>query len=115
MTRCAPPPRRARPNALAGALAALALASSGCVTYRTGVLAAAANGPLPVPMTTVAAQVEGRSCIDETETGFRLAIDDAIRQAPGANALVEATLTFERLCLVVRGRAVRVETAAAKP
>jgi hypothetical protein len=104
-----------RSLALAGALAALALAASGCVTYRAGVLAAAANGPLPIPMTTVAAQVEGRSCIDETETGFRLAIDDAIRQAPGANALVEATLTFERLCLVVRGRAVRVEAARAEP
>jgi len=104
--------RRAAALALLGALA---LAALGCVTYRTGALAAVSTGPLPLAMTTVAERVEGRSCVDEAETGFRLAIDDAVRKAPGANALVEATLYFERLCLVVRGRAVRVEPARAAP
>ena len=104
-----------RARTLAAALGLAALAAPGCVTYRTGLLAAAANQPLPLAITTVAPQVEGRSCIDEPETGFRLAVDDAIRKAPGANALVEATLTFERLCLVVRGRAVRVESAPTEP
>lgn len=99
----------------AAALAALGLAASGCVTYRSGVLAAVANGPLPLAMTTVSERVEGRSCVNEREAGFRLAIDDAVRKAVGANALVEATLYFERLCLVVRGRAVRVEPARATP
>jgi hypothetical protein len=96
-------------------LAALALAAAGCVTYRAGELAAAANGPVPIAMTTIAEEVEGRSCIDAAEPGFRFAIDDAIRKAPPANALVEATLTFERLCLIVRGRAVRIEPVAATP
>jgi hypothetical protein len=63
-------------------------------------------------MTFVAERVEGRSCVGEVESGFRLAIDDAVREAPGANALVDASIYFERLCLVVRAKAVRVEPAA---
>jgi hypothetical protein len=90
------------------ALAAAGLAAAGCVTYESGALAAASPGPLPLAMTFVAERVEGRSCGGFTEGGFRLAIDDAVRKAPGANALVDATLYFERLCLVVRGKAVRV-------
>jgi hypothetical protein len=97
------------------ALLALAacLAGSGCVTLESGSLAAVSAQTLPLPMTFVAESVEGRSCVDEAESGFRLAIDDAVRKAPGANALVDAAITFERLCLVVRGKAVRVERPGA--
>ena len=99
-----------RAVALLGASAALL---AGCVTYKSGSLAAVSTQTLPLPMTFVAEEVEGRSCVDETESGFRLAIDDAVRKAPGANALVDASIYFERLCLVVRGKAVRVERPGA--
>jgi hypothetical protein len=101
---------RARALPRATAIAALAcLAAAGCVTVQSGSLAAVSAQTLPLPMTFVAEQVEGRSCVNDAETNFRLAIDDAVRKAPGANALVDAALYFERLCLVVRGKAVRVE------
>ena len=89
------------------------LAAAGCVTVQSGSLVAVSTETLPLPMTFVAESVEGRSCVDEAETGFRLAIDDAVRKAPGANALVDAAIYFERLCLVVRGKAVRVERPGA--
>jgi hypothetical protein len=101
----------------AGALARVALlaglAGAGCVTHESGALAAVSAQTLPLPMTFVAERVEGRSCVGEAESGFRLAIDDAVRKAPGANALVDAAIYFERLCLVVRGKAVRVERPGA--
>ena len=89
------------------------LAAAGCVSYQSGPLAAVSVETLPLPMTFLAERVEGRSCVDAIETGFRLAIDDAVRKVPGANALVDVTLGFERLCIVVRGKAVRVEPPGA--
>jgi hypothetical protein len=89
------------------------LAAAGCVSYESGPLAAVSVETLPLPMTFLEEHVEGRSCVDEAEPGFRLAIDDAVRKAPGANALVDATLHFEKLCLIVRGKAVRVEPPGA--
>ena len=97
------------------ALASVCLSSSGCVTYDSGLLAAASVEKLELPMTTVADRVEGRSCVALGEKRLGRAMDDAIGKAPGANALVDATLSFERLCLVVRGRAVRVEAAPGTP
>jgi hypothetical protein len=90
-------------------LACCAAWLTGCVTYESGSLAAVSSQTLPLPMTFVAERVEGRSCVDQAESGFRLAIDDALRKAPGANALVDASIYFRKLCLVVRGKAVRVE------
>jgi len=95
------------------AVAAACLSTAGCVSYDSGLLAAAAVETLPLPMTFVAERVEGRSCVPLVEERLGLAIDDAIRKAPGANALVDAALSFERLCLVVRGKAVRVERPGA--
>ena len=95
------------------ALASLTALLAGCVTYESGSLAAVSAQTLPLPMTFVAEHVEGRSCASEAESGFRYAIDDAVRKAPGANALVDAEIYFERLCLVVRGKAVRVERPGA--
>ena len=36
-------------------------------------------------------------------------MDDALQQAPDANALTNVRYGFEQLCMVVRGTAVRVE------
>jgi hypothetical protein len=91
------------------ACAVACLWGTGCVSYDSGLLAAAAVETLPLPMTFLAERVEGRSCVPMVEERLGLAIDAAIREAPGANALVDATLSFERLCLVIRGKAVRVE------
>jgi len=85
------------------------------VTYDSGLLAAASVEALPLPMTPVAELVEGRSCVALGEERLGLAIDDAIAKAPGADALVDASLSFERLCLVVRGKAVRIEGSRGSP
>jgi hypothetical protein len=99
--------RRAR--ALARRLVALApaLLGAGCVSYDSGWLAAAAVERLPLAATVVEEEVEGRSCAF-AEGGFPRALDDALAKAPGANALEGASVRFERLCMIVRGRAVRV-------
>jgi hypothetical protein len=99
----------------ARALAAACLLGTGCVSYDSGLLAAASVETLPLATTVLAERVEGRSCVELGKERLGRAVDDAIRQAPGANALVDAALTFERLCLVVRGKAVRVERSAAVP
>ncbi len=91
------------------------LLSVGCVTYDSGLLAAVSVETLPLPTSSVAERVEGRSCAALGEERLGRAIDDAIAKAPGANALVDVSLSFERLCLVVRGEAVRVEGARATP
>ncbi len=97
------------------ALAGICLLAAGCVTYESGLLAAASVENLALPMTAVADRLEGRSCVALGEKRLGRALDDAIANAPGANALVDVTLSFERLCLVVRGRAVRVGGAPATP
>jgi hypothetical protein len=97
------------------ALAAAGILGAGCVTYDSGLLAAVSVETLPLPMQVLAEEVEGRSCVERGERRLGRAIDAAIGKAPGANALVDATLRFERLCLVARGRAVRVERPAGLP
>jgi len=89
-------------------VAVLAAACSACVTYERGSLAAVSTVSLPVEMEIVAQSVEGRSCGDLFREPVKLAIDDALRAAPGANALIDVTYELERLCMVVRGTAVRV-------
>jgi hypothetical protein len=97
------------------ALAGVCLLAPGCVTYDSGLLAAVSVETLPLPTSSVAERVEGRSCVALGEQRLGQAIDDAIAKAPGANALVDVSLSFERLCLVVRGEAVRIEGARAAP
>jgi hypothetical protein len=92
---------------LAAASAALA---SACVTHERGMLAAVSTEALPHRYEVVAPGVEGRNC-RAPERGFRVALDAAVAQAAGANALVDASYHFEKLCLVVRGTAVRVAPA----
>ena len=97
---------------IARALAGCALLGAGCVSYDSGLLAAVSVETLPLQTSVVSESVSGRSCAPLGEERLSQAIDDAVRKAPGATALVDAAFTFERLCLVVRGKAVRIEKAA---
>ena len=90
-------------------LALVAALSAGCVTVDRGWLAAVSTTIVPIPMTVLEEQVEGRSCGEPfAAERFKLAIDDALAKAPGANALVDVSYGFERLCMTVKGTAVRI-------
>jgi len=82
--------------------------AGGCATYTRGVLAAAATGIPPIEVETVAASVTGRACSEMMDVRYERAVEDALRKAPGANALMDVTSTWERFCVVVRGVAVRL-------
>lgn len=90
------------------ALVLLLGGAAGCATYQRGELAAASVMEIPLEMTVLREQVEGRACGDWLKPRYTLALDDALRQAPDANALVNVTYHFEAFCMVVRGTAVRV-------
>jgi hypothetical protein len=90
-------------------LLALLGSSTACVTYERGRLEAASTRELPLALTVVQETAQGRSCGDWFKHRFKLAIDAALQAAPGANALADVSYHFEGLCVVVRGRAVRVE------
>ena len=82
---------------------------AGCVTVDRGWLAAASTTIVPIAMTVLEEQVEGRSCGEPfAAERFKLAIEDALAKAPGANALVDVSYGFERLCMTVRATAVRI-------
>jgi len=90
------------------ALALALAAGTGCVTYERGSFAAVSTTTLPVEAAVVAEAAEGEACGDLFRDPFQRAVDDAIGKSAGANALVDVTVHFERLCMVVRGKAVRV-------
>lgn len=94
------------------AVAGLAMLCSGCVTYSRGTIDAASSEPLPLELVTVAEQVEGRSCGKWQERQYELAVDDALAKAPGAEAMADVRYRFENLCIVVQGRAVRIDRDA---
>jgi hypothetical protein len=79
-----------------------------CATYNKGELVAAGAEDLPIEMTMVREDAMGRSCGNVLVQRLERAVEDALRKSPGSNALVDASFHFERLCLVVRGKAVRV-------
>jgi hypothetical protein len=89
-------------------LAIAAVSGTGCVTYDRGTLAAVSTTTVPIEMTVVAESVEGRACGDMFRDPFKRAIDDAVQNSPGANALVDVTYHFEKLCMIVRGTAIRL-------
>jgi hypothetical protein len=78
-----------------------------CASYPRGTFGAAAVEPLPLALEVVAEQVEGRAC-GVPESGYDSALEHALSLAPGADALTDASWSFERFCIVVRGRAVRI-------
>lgn len=98
-------------------LAALLLPLLGCTaTYERGRFAVASVRAVDLPAAMVEIvdpEAEGRSCATVFDARYELAVSNAIIRAPGSNALVNATYTFERLCIKVRGTAVRV--AAPEP
>lgn len=83
-----------------------------CASYPRGTFSAAAVQPLPLPLQVVAEGVEGRAC-GVPESGYDRALENALALAPGADALTDVSWSFERLCVVVRGTAVRIAPAAA--
>ena len=85
-----------------------AVSSTGCVTYDRGTLAAVSTTAVPIEMTVVSENVEGTACGDMLNDPFKRAIDDAVQNSPGANALVDVTYHFEQLCMIVRGTAIRL-------
>ena len=90
-------------------LALVAALCAGCVSVDRGWLAAASTTIVPIPMTVLEEQVEGRSCGEPfAPERFQLALDDALAKAPGANALVDVRYGFVGLCMTVHGSAVRI-------
>ncbi|HEY8153690.1 MAG TPA: hypothetical protein VII72_06130 [Myxococcota bacterium] len=96
-----------------------ALLATGC-SYRgpSPGFAIVSTRALSVPMTVIAEEVEGRACIggpakDRFPEAEAVAV--ALRNAPGANALVNARfekvgfLRWRNCTLLVRGTAVRIE------
>jgi hypothetical protein len=88
-------------------LAIAVVSTAGCVTYDRGRLAAVSTTMVPIEMTVIAENVEGRACGDMLTDPFKRAIDDAVLKSPGSNALIDVTYHFERLCMIVRGTAIR--------
>lgn len=89
------------------ALLLAAACSLACASYPRGSFSAAAVEPLPLALEVVAERVEGRAC-GVPESGYDRALEHALSLAPGADALADASWSFERFCVVVRGKAVRV-------
>jgi hypothetical protein len=80
----------------------------GCVTYDRGSFAAVSTAIVPIEMTAVEEEVEGRACGAVFQDPLKRAIDDAVQKIPGANALIDLSYHFEQLCIVVRATPVRV-------
>jgi hypothetical protein len=89
-------------------LAIAAVSSTGCVTYDRGTLAAVSTTLVPVEVEVVAENVEGKVCSNMFMSPFKRAVDDAFLNSPGANALIDVTYHLEKLCMVVRGTAIRL-------
>jgi len=83
------------------------LASCGC-TYHRGDFSAISTRAIAAKMEVIEPHVEGRSCKTNWEPRFQLSVDDALKKAPEANALVNVAYRFENLCIVVSGMAVRI-------
>jgi hypothetical protein len=97
--------RRAFAARLAALGALAALAGAGCAPSMHGQLALASTRALAVPMEIVARDVEGEVC--GAKARLEGAVDAALANAPGANALVNAELRVGLRCITARGTAVR--------
>jgi len=92
---------------LRASLVLFGITATGCATVDRGHFEALSTVPIPGTPTVVAASAEGRVCDSIFQDPLRRAIDDALKKAPGANALVDVRYRFEDLCVVVSGRAVK--------
>lgn len=86
----------------------ISVSLGGCLTYHRGDFAAISTRAIPAKMEIIESQVEGRSCEPNWEPRFQLAVEDALKKVPQANALVSASYRLEKLCIVVSGTAVRI-------
>ena len=91
------------------ALLAVVAVSSGCVTYDRAFFAMVSTEPVLAATTVVAEDVEGRVCNRPFDVPLERAIDAALQNVDGANALVDVQYRFQDLCLVVNATAVRLE------
>jgi hypothetical protein len=104
------------------ALAALGLLAACAHPQAEEGLAAVSTRALELPITVIAHQVEGRACRDLHQPGRTReaeAVAAALRNAPGANALMNAEFEVVQVgdklleCVLrVRGTAVRIEPAS---
>ncbi len=85
-----------------------AILAVGCTTFNRGRFAVASATLVPVATTTIQEDVEGRVCSERIAQRLERAVEDALEKTPDANALVDASFRFERVCIVVRGTAVRL-------
>lgn len=105
-------------------LMALCVVLVGCGSSRIGMLEVAATKPVSTKYEVVNESVEGRSCaryvlfipISGGKISLDAAIGAALAQAPGANALADAStkqtlvpaVLYNETCWVAEGKAVRV-------
>lgn len=95
----------------ASAVLLVGLVALGCVRkLERGRIGLLSSHALSLPMRVVAQEVEGESCAGSPSGDYiALALANALAQAPGANALVNARLEQSAwLCFVVRGTAVEM-------
>ena len=93
-------------------VAAIAVALQlGCARhYDRGTLAAVSTKAVGMPMKIVQPQVEGELCWPYWhDQPYVLVVENALRKAPGANALVNTGYLLRGVCLLVRGTAVHVD------
>jgi len=105
-------------RAFAFAIACLGLLTA-CAHPSEEGLSAVSTRALELPITVIAPDVEGRACRDlhdEGRTREAEAVAAALRNAPGANALMNAEFKVVQIAddllqctLIVRGTAVRIE------
>lgn len=93
---------------------AILLLQLGCIAhFDRGTLKAVSTKALPLSMKIIREKVEGESCFFTALFGYdgayRAAVEDALRKAPDANALVNSSYTSKPFCVVAHGTAVRVE------
>ena len=91
----------------------LHVAQLGCYVgphrFDRGSLAQVSTVSVPVRYQVLAEQAEGRSCESLENPRYSLALARALQAVPGAQALVDARYMADGQCVVVRGKAVRVD------
>jgi hypothetical protein len=106
-------------------LIAATCALAACASPRIGEHGVASTKQIPPRFKVILEGVEGRSCsrmalfipLGSTKTSIDAAIEAALEQAPGANALKDASshqylipaLLYNEVCWVVKGTAIRTE------
>ncbi|MCP5055665.1 MAG: hypothetical protein GY937_02950 [bacterium] len=89
-------------------IALIAVGLTGCITMELATVALVSDHQ-PVDYDVVAPRVKGQDCSHGfTPARFDNAMRDALYNAPGADALADVTLSIDRKCYRVEGKAVRI-------